>query len=98
MLERAGLTESLLGQDRYWATLEEAVSALGLPAQSPLRTVVSDELRPSTGVLATDGIHHVLNRAFVSRATSAMTGFSPTIPRAASGSMTSTVLVPSPLS
>ncbi len=46
VLERAGLTESLLGQDRYWATLEEAVSALGLPAQSPLRTVASDELRP----------------------------------------------------
>jgi SulP family sulfate permease len=47
VLHRAGLSEALLGEERYWATLEEAVAALDLPAESPLRTLSTSERRPS---------------------------------------------------
>jgi sulfate permease, SulP family len=47
VLERAGLSESLLGAERYSATLEEAVAALDLAPESPLRTIAESEHRPA---------------------------------------------------
>jgi SulP family sulfate permease len=47
VLERAGLSDALLGEERYWATIEAAVAALDLPAESPLRTLSASEHRPA---------------------------------------------------
>jgi SulP family sulfate permease len=47
VLQRAGLSEALLGEERYSTTLEEAVAALDLPGGSPLRTRSASERRPT---------------------------------------------------
>jgi SulP family sulfate permease len=47
VLQRAGLSEALLGEERYSTTLEEAVAALDLPGGSPLRTRGASERRPT---------------------------------------------------
>jgi len=47
VLERAGLSDALLGEERYWATLDDAVAALDLPTGSPLRTPGATEHRPA---------------------------------------------------